>query len=235
MDWALLQRERPMGYFGSKATPGLCQALIALMPPHSVYIESHLGGGALMKRKPPALRSIGIDCDVQALEAFACAYPVERVHGCAHDYLSSFPFQGPELVYSDPPYLLATRRSRRRYRFETTEDEHVALLELLKTLPCQVMVSGHPSALYDERLAGWRRLEMQVMTQGIVRTEVVWFNFAPDRVHWASCAGRNFTDRQRIKRKAANWGRRYEALPAGERLAVLAAMMAVEAEDPATS
>ena len=43
---------------------------------------------------------------------------------------------------------------------------------------------------------------------------------------------RNFTDRQRIKRKAANWGRRYKALPAGERLAMLAAMMAVDAEDP---
>ena len=51
-------------------------------------------------------------------------------------------------------------------------------------------------------------------------------------MHWASYAGRNFTDRQRIKRKAANWGRRYKALPAGERLAVLAAMMAVDAEDP---
>ncbi len=35
MDLALLQGERPMGFFGSKATPGLCQALIALMPPHS--------------------------------------------------------------------------------------------------------------------------------------------------------------------------------------------------------
>ena len=37
-----------MGYFGSKATSGLCQALIALMPPHSVYIESHLGGALAM-------------------------------------------------------------------------------------------------------------------------------------------------------------------------------------------
>ena len=63
-----------MGYFGSKATSGLCQALIALMPPHSVYIESHLGGGALMKRKPTGVRSIGIDRDAQALEAFACDY-----------------------------------------------------------------------------------------------------------------------------------------------------------------
>ena len=76
-----------MGYFGSKATSGLCQALIALMPPHSVYIESHLGGGALMKRKPTGVRSIGIDRDAQALEAFACDYPVELVHGCAHAFL----------------------------------------------------------------------------------------------------------------------------------------------------
>ena len=142
------------------------------------------------------------------------------MHGCAHSFLASFPFLGPELVYSDPPYLHATRRSLQRYRFEYEEADHVALLELLKGLPCQVMVSGHPSALYDEMLAGWRRLALQVTTQAQVRTEVVWFNFAPDRVHWASYAGRNFTDRQRIKRKAANWGRRYEAMPAGERLAV---------------
>ena len=42
--------------------------------------------------------------------------------------------------------------------------------------------------------------------------------------------GKNFTDRQRIKRKAESWGRRYEALPPAERVAVLATMMAVEAE-----
>ena len=89
-----------MGYFGSKATSGLSQALIALMPPHSVYIESHLGGGALMKRKPAAVRSIGIDRDERALESFDCGYPVELVHGCAHSFLASFPFLGPELVYS---------------------------------------------------------------------------------------------------------------------------------------
>ena len=55
-------------------------------------------------------------------------------------------------------------------------------------------------------------------------------NIVPDRVHWARYAGRNFTDRQRIKRKAASWGARYEALPVAERVAVLAAMMAVEAQ-----
>ena len=51
-------------------------------------------------------------------------------------------------------------------------------------------------------------------------------HFALDRLHWARYAGRHFTDRQRIKRKADSWGRRYAALPHGERLAVLGAMMA---------
>ena len=69
------------------------------------------------------------------------------------------------------------------------------------------------------------------MNQDGVRTEKLWFNFTVDRVHWASYAGRNFTHRQQIKRKAANWARRYEALPREQRLAVLAAMMAVEVQE----
>jgi hypothetical protein len=90
-------------YFGSKATSGLCQAIIALMPPHHTYIETHLGGGAIMKRKPAALRSIGIDRDPKALTNFECDYAVEKVNGCAHRFLADFDYRGRELVYSDPP------------------------------------------------------------------------------------------------------------------------------------
>ena len=109
--------------------------------------------------------------------------------------------------------------------------DHVRLLELLKRLPCHVMLSGYPSALYDELLPGWRSVELQVMNQGGVRTEKIWLNFTVDRVHWVRYAGRNFTHRQQIKRKAANWARRYAALPPEQRLAVLAAMMAVEVQE----
>ena len=217
-------------YFGSKATAGLCQALIALMPPHSVYIETHLGGGAIMRHKPAALRNIGIDLNGRALSRLRCDYPVELVHGCCHRFLKEYPFDGTELVYSDPPYLHRTRKSARRYRHDYGDADHEALLKLLRSLPCAVMVSGYPSAFYDERLPGWRSASVQVMNQAGVATEQVWFNFEPDRAHWASFAGRNFTDRQRIKRKAASWGRRYRAMPPGERLAVLAALMAAEAE-----
>ena len=202
-------------------------------------------------RSPPARQKRGVD--VQTTKLRCIQYSLWKDQSVSHNdgdisiqrrifRLCVVRLQAFGMPYVDPQcfgaqmnrrwaiLFSATRRSRRRYRFDYAEADHIALLDLLTTLPCQVMVSGHPSALYDERLAGWRRLALQVMTQGIVRTEVVWFNFAPDRVHWASCAGRNFTDRQRIKRKAANWGRRYAAMPAGERLAVLAAMMAVEVD-----
>lgn len=220
-------------YFGSKATSGLCQPIIALMPPHDTYIETHLGGGAIMKRKPPALRNIGIDLNPRALAQFECDYPVEQFNDCAHRFLSDYDYQGRELIYCDPPYLHHTRSSARRYRFDYEDQDHIELLALLKTLPCHIMLSGYPSSLYDDLLSGWHSLELQVMNQGGVVTEKLWFNFTPDRVHWASYAGKNFTDRQRIKRKAANWAKRYQALPPAERLAVLAAMMAVEAGDAA--
>ena len=219
-----------MSYFGSKATSGLCQPIIAMMPPHDTYIETHLGGGAIMKRKPPALTNIGIDIDPQTLADFTCDYPVQKVNGCAHRFLADYDYQGRELVYSDPPYLLHTRTSRRRYRFEYRQQDHIELLTLLKTLPCHVIVSGYPSAMYDDLLEGWNSVELQVMNQGGVRTEKLWYNYEVDRVHWASFAGKNFTDRQRIKRKAANWGKRYQALPRAERIAVLAAIMAEEAQ-----
>jgi hypothetical protein len=190
-----------------------------------------LGGGAIMKRKPPALHNIGIDLNPKALAKFECSYPVQLINDCAHRFLSDYEYQGTELICSDPPYLLSTRTSGRRYRFDYDEADHIELVELLKRLPCHVMLSGYPSALYDKLLDGWRSLELQVMNQGGVRTEKIWFNFPVDRLHWAGYAGKNFTDRQRVKRKAANWAKRYQALPRAERLAVLAAMMAVEADE----
>jgi len=226
------------GYLGSKATSGLCQAIISMMPPHATFIETHLGGGAIMKRKAPSLRNIGIDLDPEAIANFDCPYPVELIHGCAHDFLRGFPFTGTEeLVYCDPPYLLRTRTEdkRYRYRFDYTDDAHIDLLKILKGLPCKVMISGYPSSLYDDALTDWNSLEIQVMNQAGVRTEKIWFNFEIDRYHWATYAGKNYTARQAIRRKAATWGRKYKEMPRHERMAVLAAIMDVEREESTTT
>jgi DNA adenine methylase len=218
-----------MGYRGSKAASGAYQAIIAAMPPHDTYIETHLGSGAVMRRKPRAARSIGLDLDAACLSRFECDYSVELVRQDCVAFLETFPYEqaGRVLVYADPPYLHAVRRSGRRYRYDYSVQDHARLIATLKAIPCAVMLSGYPSALYDELLNGWRTLEFQVMSNGGPRTEKVWMNYPESSSHWSRYAGVNFTDRQRIKRKAQRWAGKYAALPARERQAVLAAMLAV--------
>ncbi len=54
-----------MSYPGGKGR--IYQELINLMPPHDAYIETFLGDGAVMRRKRPAARNIGIDVDERVI------------------------------------------------------------------------------------------------------------------------------------------------------------------------
>jgi DNA adenine methylase len=92
---------------------------------------------------------------------------------------------GPDtLHYVDPPYLHATRgtgiskRHRRRdYRHEMSDADHAALLGELRALRGMVVLSGYASAMYDESLPGWTRIERAALADGArPRTEVVWLN-----------------------------------------------------------
>ncbi|MBV8224934.1 MAG: DNA methylase [Verrucomicrobia bacterium] len=57
-------------------------------------------------------------------------------------------------------------------------------------------------------------------------------NFSVAGAHWATYAGKDFTDRQRIKRKAQRWADNYRKLPAGERTAILEALLSTHADPP---
>lgn len=231
-----------MSYLGSKGASGVYQKIIAEMPPHDTYIETHLGGGAIMLRKPPALKNWGIDIDMETIEAFNNDNP-EFLDALADnlfidvadtvDFLQQFDFAsaGQVLVYSDPPYLPETRSSSARYRYEYTLSDHYRLLQCLCTLPenVSVIVSGYPSSVYDNALPGWRTREFQAMTRGGVRTEKIWMNYAEGRAYTHTFAGKDFNDRNRIKRKAARWRKKYADLPPAERLAIMAALNEVDA------
>ena len=58
---------------GPEGATGFRQVVASLMPPHATHIETHLVGGAIMKRKPRALRSIGIDLGARAIRTFRCS------------------------------------------------------------------------------------------------------------------------------------------------------------------
>lgn len=89
------------------------------------------------------------------------------------------------LHFCDPPYLPETRSqgNRRRgagfhvYSHELSLEDHIRMLEILKSLAGMVVLCGYPSELYDESLVGWRRVERGAYADGgRARTEVVWIN-----------------------------------------------------------
>lgn len=218
-----------MGYLGAKSGSGVYQKIINLMPPHDVYVEAFLGTGAIMKRKAPAMKNIGIDKSASCIEKFEHD-GVEAFVADAFEFLPSLDLSNGErtLIYCDPPYVKQTRTSQARYEHEFSDDDHRRLLVLLKTLPCNVIISGYYSELYNDLLGDWWKTDFPAMTRGGVRTEVVWCNFEPSDVHWHRYAGKNATDRQRIKRKAERWAASYAKLPNAERQAVMAALLAVK-------
>lgn len=193
---------RPMRYPGGKGKT--FQHVINLMPPHRVYIETHLGGGAVMRHKRPASHSIGIDADEQVIDIWAQRedHGVELHCERAEDFLAQYRFQGDELIYADPPYHPGTRRQARVYRHDYGVEDHARLLALLTSLPCKVILSGYANDLYRERLQGWRTRTFTAKTHTSLREETLWFNFEPPQVlHDSRFVGETFRARQTTKRR----------------------------------
>src|SRR4051812_19836938 len=108
------------------------QHIINLIPPHRVYIETHLGGGAVMRNKRPALHSIGIDADAQVIGTWAQRGDprLELFWGRAEASLAQSAFRGDEVISADPPYHPRTRRQAKVYRHDYAVEDHARLLAL---------------------------------------------------------------------------------------------------------
>ena len=225
-----------MRYDGGK---GRCyQHIINLMPPHRVYIELFLGGGAVMRHKRPAEVSIGVDLDETVIQSWRDQDLCKVQLHCtdALDFLSAYDFIGDELLYADPPYLPRTRRRSRVYRHDLDEGSHVRLLTALGSLSCRVILSGYPSDLYDEMLRNWARSEFNGTSHIGRRREVLWHNFEPPTLlHDYAFIGDTFRDRERVRRRAKRWQRRLELMPECERLALLTALQSKPVPAGATS
>lgn len=213
-----------MAYPGAKNGAGVYQTIINQIPPHDVYIEPYLGSGAIMRAKLAApIANIGVDRSPQAIAAFGDTAGFRINCGSALDFLTTFKFTGREFVYCDPPYVRETRRSAKDiYEFEMSDDDHLELIDVLKTLPCNVMISGYPGDLYDEALSEWRYELFRATTRQGSAIECIWMNYPePTALHDYSFLGDNFRERERIKRKATRWAKRLASLPPLERLAIL--------------
>jgi len=200
------------------------QQIINLLPPHQTYIESHLGGGAVMRHKLPSVVNIGVDIDDQVISRWqSCHHLVcDVVQDDASRFLRSTDIDANTLIYADPPYVASTRRRSRVYRHDYTDEQHEELLAVLTRLSCMVVISGYASPLYESELCRWNRIDFSAKTHSGMRTESVWFNFEkPDRLHDPRYVGKTYREREVIKRRQQRIRSRINRLPEIERHALL--------------
>jgi DNA adenine methylase len=81
------------------------------------------------------------------------------------------------LFYCDPPYVLKSRKTGRKYLHEMTDEDHVELAETLRSVKGMAMVSGYRCDLYDQLYEGWRRVDFQTINLASKPvTDSVWLS-----------------------------------------------------------
>lgn len=239
-------------FVGSKNGSGVWQRIISEMPPHRVYVEPFAGTGVIGQKKKPAACSIFIDDDPRcplfsavrstddiitpSLAVSPDISLLQPVRSCNYIIgdavqwiLTLKPKMSAEwLLYIDPPYLMSVRRSKREYYAKEfhTEDQHRSLLSLILTIKARVMISGYDSDLYNTMLKGWRKIYIPTVTRGGKRSlEVVWMNF-PENIafHDVRYLGKNYRERERLKRKKNRWLSRLQTMPRYDRAVLIDAI-----------
>jgi DNA adenine methylase len=128
--------------------------------------------------------------DVNAWNTYKELLPdiIERLRGVdvyclpIHDLFVLF--DAPNVLwYIDPPYLPSTRRAKKAYAFEMTEEDHIELGKLLNNAKGKVCLSGYQSPLYTKLYKNWKmdcRPIKNHSGQGEkkqTRIECVWMNY----------------------------------------------------------
>lgn len=83
------------------------------------------------------------------------------------------------LFFVDPPYIRSTRTANvTAYRYEMTDEEHIALVEQLLTVKGKIILCGYDHEIYNTRLPGWSKFTRSVQASGnrggVTREEVIW-------------------------------------------------------------
>lgn len=213
------------GYIGGKASAGVYHRIIGNMPPHSVYVEPFFGSGAVFWHKRRAEKNIVIDRRADLIAKIDAETGVNAICGDALSILPTLTLPADAVVYCDPPYVLSTRKNRRYYEFEMSDDEHEHLLKILTGFQCRVILSGYRCELYGSYLQNWRCEDFKFRARGKTTIETLWCNFPePVELHDWRYAGKNFRERLTLNRLAARAIARIERMPARKRGYILHAL-----------
>jgi DNA adenine methylase len=226
-------------YNGGKNGNGTYQTIINNIPPFKIFIDAMCGNCGISSNLLPHGSLIVIN-DIDSCVTKALKDKINCVgHGNPgsidrNSYLirnenfqvliDEFDCERSENVffYFDPPYLFETRKGQRDlYNFEWNREDHRRFLQSCSTVKSNCMISHYPCDMYDNALSNWRKIEFQSMTRKGLRTEAIYMNYPPPTfLHQYNYLGKDFIDRQRIKRKAQRTIQKLKNLPPHERLKI---------------
>ena len=220
-------------YYGGKGSSGTYQKIINHVRPHDTLISPFLGNCALTRQIQWPAQIIANDLDPYIIDQWRNAELGPRLdlyNLPALAFLATVlkrPNLGRVVIYCDPPYPLDSRKNQQpRYSFEMTDHDHEEFLTAVRFLRVDCLVSTYPNERYAQQLSHWNRTEFQSMTRKGPATEWLFYNYPPPTVlHDARFAGNDYREREYIKRKAARWVKRYNAMPANEQQYILEAMV----------
>lgn len=212
-------------YTGSKGADGMCEFLINHIPVHKMYFELFAGSAQLFQKKLPAALSIlteldEIQCDKLRFLHIAASYDVINTN--AIDYLRNYKFDSSiDFIYLDPPYPASARKSTRPlYKYEMMDDaSHIELLEVIKKIPANIMISCRQNQLYDQVLKDWHKKKFLTGDRGGAVHEIIYMNYDISKLflHQYDYVGNGCHDRQRIKRKVGTFTNKLKRLDNNER------------------
>ena len=144
------------------------------------------------------------------------------------DLIESFVFTRSDLIFADPPYILSSRSSDKKYyKFEFTTRDHIEFLNYMISINSNIMITHPECGLYSSFLHEWFSFPFSYMTRGGIFKDCLYSNFSiGSRVQLLSydCLGHNFIDRQRIKRQRSNIVNKFKRLNPQIRFALLKAL-----------
>lgn len=109
---------------------------------------------------------------------------VQIEHGSATEIIRRYDSE-ETLFYCDPPYVHASRGDTKAYKYEMSDQEHIELANVLRSVEGKVALSGYECDLMDELYFDWYVTNAPVKIINSAkqpRQETLWTNYDPRRV-----------------------------------------------------
>ncbi len=215
---------KPNKYVGNKDFSNVIHFLINRLPKSKRYFSLFFGGGGLENSIYTAgahfvCSEKNPDCKMYEVPTMATIDFFDY-----QDLIDAFVFDRSDFIFADPPYMFSSRTTGRKYyKYEFTEEDHIAFLDHIQNIQARVMITHPENDLYNSKLSHWNKEPFSYMTRQGMYNDCVYMNYSRADIELLNydCLGEDFTDRQRIKRQRSNVVTKFKNLDLHVRQAIV--------------